>query len=106
MPPCVSAESRLAAARWIPRTSRGVQADEDRFDGRRRSRRTTNVANTLMAMLVTTGVHHGGRPARPRLIASVSMKMPRHVGQGHAPERRPIGCMTDPSVGHCNAFVV
>ena len=84
----------------------GVQADEDRFDGRRGSRRTTNVANTLMAMLVTTGVHHGGRPARPRLIASVSMKMPRHVGQRHAPERRPIGCMTDPSVGHCNAFVV
>ena len=34
----------------------GVQADEDRFDGRRRSRRTTNVANTLMAMLVTTAM--------------------------------------------------
>jgi hypothetical protein len=48
--------------------------------------------------LVTTGTHHGGLPARPRRMASVSMKMPRHVGQRHAPPRprRPIGCTALP----------
>ena len=81
----------------------GPQADEDSVFGRRRSRRTTTVANRLMSTLVSTGDHFGGRPRR---MASVSMKMPLHVGQRHAPERRPIGCMTVPSFGHFHAVSV
>ena len=71
--------------------------------GRRRSRRTTTVASMLRITLVSTGVHHGGRPRR---IASLSMKMPRHVGQRHARERRPSGCMAVPSFGHFHAVGV
>ena len=56
-----------------------------------------------MRTLVTTGDHFGGRPRR---IASVSMNMPLHVGQRHAPERRPSGCMTVPSFGHFHSVSV
>ena len=74
----------------------------------RLSLRATNVANRLKSTLVTTGAHHGWRPARPRRMASVSRKMPRHVGQRHAPPRprRPIGSMTVPSLGHAHPVVV
>jgi len=41
-------------------------------------------------MVVSTGDHFGGRPRR---IASVSMNMALQVGQRHAPDRRPSGCI-------------
>jgi hypothetical protein len=80
--------------------------DADCLRGRRRNRRTTNLANRLMRTLITNGAHIGGCPLRPRRMASVSMKTPRHAGQRHAPERRPSGCMAVPSFGHCHGVVV
>ena len=62
-----------------------------------------HVTNPILRDFYTTGDHHGGRPRR---IASVSMKMPLQVGQRHARERRPCGCIAVPSFGHCQAGCV
>jgi hypothetical protein len=61
------------------------------------------VAARLTSTLVSTDCHVGGRPRR---ISSVSMKMPRHVGQRQAPERRPNDFMATPSLGHVHAVPV
>jgi len=67
---------------------------------RRRNRLTTNVASRLISTLVTTGDHFGGRPARPRRMASGSMNTERHSGQRLTPSPRAIGVMAVPSFGH------
>jgi hypothetical protein len=71
--------------------------------GRRRNRRATTVARTLIATLPTTGAQTGGCPVRPRRILATSRNTALHVGHRHAPERRPIGVISVPSFGQVHA---
>ncbi len=58
----------------------------------------------LIPTLMTTGTHAGGFSGRPRRMASVSRNTALHAGHRHAPERRPTGAISVPSLGQAQAF--